>query len=120
MQSAKLGVGKKTLWSNGPGYALSPTTPFHSAIPKNNLKIFATMHLIPSTSARADPNLFQRLFTAALSGRKIDVAKLMKHELSAVPVSITTFSGNLYIPKEKSAFLTFWLMTTLLTPYQIL
>ncbi len=31
----------------------SHTTPFHSAIPKNNLKIFATIHSIPFTSAAA-------------------------------------------------------------------
>ena len=46
-------------------------------------------------SVKCDCQLFQRLLVAAESGRKIDLAKVMQHELTSYAISLTNIDGEL-------------------------
>ena len=52
---------------------------------------------------KADRNIFRRLFCTTASGRKVDLANIMKHELSPLPLSLAKVSGTLNIPMDKAA-----------------
>lgn len=45
--------------------------------------------------AKADRNLFQKLLVAKDAGREIDLARLLEHELSSVPMSLCNTLGDL-------------------------
>lgn len=77
------------------------TATFLNKIPKVNLKTFAAVHSIKTTSfglgtrIKADRNLFKRLFSASASGRNVDFPQLVRHELASVSLSLPTFGRNL-------------------------
>ena len=43
----------------------------------------------------ADRRLLQQLLTASLAGRKIDLNKVLQHELSSIPLSLAKVSGDM-------------------------
>ena len=60
------------------------------------------MHLIQVNTTtgqcntiRADRDLSKRLFSAATSGRKVNVSMLLTYELASAPLSLASFDGNL-------------------------
>ena len=66
---------------------------FHEKIKQNKSKTFTALHSVQVTSAagqsktiKAGRDLFKRLFSAAASGRNIDVTNLLSYELSSVPL----------------------------------
>lgn len=73
---------------------------FFNPMKKNRSKTFA--HLYKTTGPekqcatkliKADRKLLQRLFNAANSGRSVQIADIMKHELSPVPMSLVSSNG---------------------------
>ncbi len=46
---------------------------------------------------KADSKLRKRLFNAANSGHKVNVAQLVKHEISPVPLSVANLDGTLLV-----------------------
>ena len=77
---------------------------------KQNSKTFEILYCgvkksvtgIKDANLKSDRNIFQRLVVAAEAGRKIDLVKLMKYELTSIPLSIANADGSLR-PTEKSA-----------------
>ena len=75
---------------------------FFDTIKKQNSKTFATLYKIPATEKqsekkllKADRKLLQRLFNAASSGRSVQTADILKHELSPVPLSLAKPDGQM-------------------------
>ena len=69
---------------------------------KNNSKTFATLYKIPVAEKqskkkllKADRKLLQRLFNAASSGRSVQTADILKHELLPVPLSLAKPDGQM-------------------------
>ena len=75
---------------------------FFDTIKKQNSKTFATLYKVPMTGKqsekkllKADRKLLQRLFNAASSGRSVQTADILKHELSPVPLSLAKQDGQM-------------------------
>ena len=72
---------------------------FFHPMKKRNLKTFAVMYQVSVVSqqkcqiVKADRKLLQRLLTAAHAGRTIEIASILKHELSPVPLSLAKVGG---------------------------
>jgi len=78
------------------------STDFYAPLQKIKSKTFA--HLYKETSGtrqktmkilKADRKLLQRLFNAANSGRDVQTAEVLEHELSPVPLSLVDVSGQM-------------------------
>ena len=77
---------------------------FYDVIKKPAHKTFASLYQVSvhtkagkTTTVKADSKLRKRLFNAANSGRKVNVAELVKHELSPVPLSLANLDGTLLV-----------------------
>ncbi len=77
---------------------------FYDVIKKPEHKTFASLYQVSvptkggkTTTVKADGKLRKRLFNAANSGRKVNVAQLVKHELSPVPLSLANLDGTLLV-----------------------
>lgn len=44
---------------------------------------------------KADRRLLQRLLTASLAGRKIDMQEILQHELSGIPLALAKMNGDM-------------------------
>lgn len=85
---------------------------FFYTIKKQNSKTFASLYKIPVTEKqsekkllKADRKLLQRLFNAASSGRSVQTADILKHELSPVPLSLAKPDGQMNPTSKATCFL---------------
>ncbi|WAR24223.1 P52K-like protein [Mya arenaria] len=83
---------------------------FFDPMKKMKLKTFATLYQVPVKAKqttqiiKADRRLMQRLFNAANAGRTVEIASVLKHELSPVPLSLAKV-GGIMNPTAKSDLL---------------
>ena len=75
---------------------------FFDTIKKLNSKTFAALYQMSTAGKlsekkllKADRRLLQRLFNAASSGRSVQTADILKHELSPVPLSLAKPGGEM-------------------------
>ncbi len=76
----------------------------YDVIKQSEHKTFASLYQVSvptkggkTTTVKADSKLRKSLFNAANSGRKVNVAELVKHELSPVPLSLANLDGTLLV-----------------------
>ena len=74
---------------------------FRDPLQKNKAATFSTLYEVQKevkgkqTIMKADRSILQRLITAYEAGRKVDLEKILEHELMPVPVSIAEMNGTL-------------------------
>lgn len=73
---------------------------FHDKLQKSKNPTLKTMYQVKSKNpalkektVKADRNLFQRLLVSKDAGRHVDLKKILSHELSPVPLSLSDTSG---------------------------
>ena len=80
-----------------------PTLPIQEPIKRNNALTFESLYDIVKDSKekdkrvvmKADRNMLLHLITAYESGRQVDLANILKHELLPVPVSLAEMNGTI-------------------------
>lgn len=77
---------------------------FYETIKKTDHKTFASMYKVEvktkpgqTKTVKADRKMMKRLFSAAHSGRNVNVKQLVQHELSPVPLSLAHTNGTLLL-----------------------
>lgn len=85
---------------------------FFDPIQRVKSKTFTDLYAVKAKSSdgkerviKADRDLYRRLLAATQSGRNVDLQRLVKHELSPVPLSLARTDGSLN-PSDKSALMT--------------
>lgn len=79
----------------------APTKNLHATLSKNKPLTMASIYETPTIAesrakvAKVDRSILQRLVVAFEGGRKIDLADILKHELTPVPLSIAELNGTL-------------------------
>jgi hypothetical protein len=60
---------------------------------------------LKSQAVKLSKPIFRRLLSASTSGRRIEIATILKHELSPVPLSLAAVDGTLKTPTDKASLL---------------
>ena len=94
--------GRKVVIDNCQQRLVEKKTGFFEVMKKHNWKTFSSMYKASATGKqsenkllKADRKLLQRLFNAANAGRSVQIADILKHELSPMPCSLTKTSGEM-------------------------
>ena len=94
--------GQELVHENLSKWLVRKDVPFFDPLKKNKSKTLATLYKTSVTNMqnenkviKADRKLLQRLLTASLAGRKIDMHDILQHELSNVPLSLAKMNGVL-------------------------
>lgn len=80
---------------------IEKTVPFHSPLPKTNLKTFGSLYSVTvkidhqKVVIKADRDLFRRMIIAIEGGRTIDIDDMLTSELCPVPLSLAQTDGSL-------------------------
>ena len=104
--------GKDAVLKNVKERLVEKSVPFFHRQKKQKSKTFATLYETPvqdkkqkvTKTIKADRQLMQRLFNASQAGRVVDLHKVLKHELSAVPSSLANTDKTMH-STQKSALL---------------
>ncbi|CAG9825834.1 unnamed protein product [Phaedon cochleariae] len=85
------------------------TVSYHATIHKNNTLTFANLYTRKTSQDahkkqvfQTDRDFFRLLISAFDGGRKIDLKKILKHELCQVPISLATLDGELRTAEKVS------------------
>ena len=92
--------GKSLLKKNVLDRLVNKTVPFFDPLKKHNSRTFSTLYKATVSTkhkeekiVKADRRLIQQLFNVAQAGRKVEMANILKHELSHIPLSLGKSNG---------------------------